>query len=263
MKYLFILFYSFSALLAQDVKQIEDRKTMEITNVLSDNKKIKHGDYTRFYEYPKRKNKRRLKITGSYLNNKKDSVWNYYSFDGSLFKSGRYKDGSKDGVWKQFYWGDNNLSSIGRYQNGKKIGSWKYYNESNVMIHEFDHTKNEVIFYTKNEMANSEQPNDLRRDRDSKGFILGGERAFKKYVSIEFEYPKEASLNGISGRVIVSFHLDEDFIKTDFHVQNDLGYGLAEEAIRLVREGPLWIPPRENGVFIGTSCSIPIVSLMY
>ena len=57
-------------------------------------------DKTKFYNYyPGGK----LKATGNYVNQKKDSVWNYYAENDSLIAREVYKSGLENGDWKIFY----------------------------------------------------------------------------------------------------------------------------------------------------------------
>lgn len=48
--------------------------------------------------------------------------------------------------------------------------------------------------------------------------------------------------------VIVSFVVDKEGNVTDVKAENDPGYGTKEEAIRVIKNGPKWIPATQNGV---------------
>lgn len=48
--------------------------------------------------------------------------------------------------------------------------------------------------------------------------------------------------------VIVSFVVDKEGNLTDIKAENDLGYGTAEEAVRVLKNGPKWVPASQNGV---------------
>ena len=48
--------------------------------------------------------------------------------------------------------------------------------------------------------------------------------------------------------VIVSFTVDTEGNLTDIKAENDPGYGTAEEAVRLIKVGPQWIPATQKGI---------------
>lgn len=92
-----------------------------------------------------------------------------------------------------------------------------------------------------------------RRQRDATGSVSetssvssprpkGGPRRFRKYVRQQQQYPAEALESGIEGTVVLEFYVERDGRIGDIKVTQALGYGLDEEAIRLLKEGPDWKP---------------------
>lgn len=77
---------------------------------------------------------------------------------------------------------------------------------------------------------------------------IGGRKAYDKYLEDELRYPQEAMNNNIKGRVTVQFTVDTRGIIGDFEVIKKLGYGCDEEVIRLVKEGPKWLPTTQDAV---------------
>lgn len=77
---------------------------------------------------------------------------------------------------------------------------------------------------------------------------IGGRKAYDKYLEDELRYPQEALENNIKGRVTVQFTVDTRGIIGEFEVIKKLGYGCDEEVIRLVKEGPKWLPTTQNSV---------------
>ncbi len=68
------------------------------------------------------------------------------------------------------------------------------------------------------------------------------ELEYQKYINENLVYPSEAKDANIEGSVKLIFTVNVDSTVTDFIVLQGLGYGCDEEAIRLVKEGPKWIP---------------------
>ncbi|MOA34470.1 Gram-negative bacterial tonB protein [compost metagenome] len=56
------------------------------------------------------------------------------------------------------------------------------------------------------------------------------------------KYPKEALKNNIQGRVAVTFYVDTLGKVKDVRLLKGIGYGCDEEAIRIVKSMPDWIP---------------------
>ncbi len=66
---------------------------------------------------------------GNFRNEKKDSIWKYYSdFDGVLLSEENYTLGVKNGVSKTYY-PNGNLIELINYRDGRKEGEWVQYFE--------------------------------------------------------------------------------------------------------------------------------------
>ncbi len=82
------------------------------------------------------------------------------------------------------------------------------------------------------------------------------------YLQDSLQYPSAARKNGIEGNVILSFSIDEDSIPENITINRSLGYGCDEEAIRLIREGPNWIPYQMNGKIMEKQVTLSIEFIM-
>jgi protein TonB len=47
--------------------------------------------------------------------------------------------------------------------------------------------------------------------------------------------------------VMVQFVVDKEGVPSDVRALTNFGYGMEEEAIRVIRKGPKWIPAIQNG----------------
>ncbi len=86
----------------------------------------------------------KLKLVGSYKNGSKQGVFREYDQDGNIINSHIYEgnvksgegivdpSGDKQGSWKLFY-PTGELRAEGQYVSGLKSGEWKYYYPSNVV----------------------------------------------------------------------------------------------------------------------------------
>jgi TonB family protein len=77
---------------------------------------------------------------------------------------------------------------------------------------------------------------------------VGGLRAYDKYLDGSLRYPQQAIENNVKGRVYIQFTVSVDGSLGEFKVMKSLGYGCDEEVIRLVKEGPAWVPSTENNI---------------
>jgi TonB family protein len=77
--------------------------------------------------------------------------------------------------------------------------------------------------------------------------FIRGEMAFAGYIQDNMKYPKEAIENKTEGRVIIKFIVDEQGNLSDFESLTSKGYGLENEAIRLIKNSGPWKPATQNG----------------
>ena len=78
---------------------------------------------------------------------------------------------------------------------------------------------------------------------------------FYQFIAQNYRTP---DVEGLKGKVIVSFVVDTDGTLTDFKVIKDLGFGTGIEAIRVLKMSPKWTPGTQNGVPIRCQYSLPI-----
>jgi protein TonB len=75
----------------------------------------------------------------------------------------------------------------------------------------------------------------------------GGPDAWRRYLERNLRYPEAAQENGTQGVVRVEFIVDKEGNISEVRALNDPGDGLAEEAVRIIKKGPKWIPAEQNG----------------
>jgi TonB family protein len=86
----------------------------------------------------------------------------------------------------------------------------------------------------------------------------GGEKAFAKFLGETIKYPAEAVKNKVQGRSIIMFIVEEDGSLSNFKVVRPLGSGTDEEAIRVLKASPKWIPGVQNKRRVRVQYSVPI-----
>ena len=92
----------------------------------------------------------------------------------------------------------------------------------------------------------------------------GGYKGLQKYFDNNLEYPAEASNEGVEGIVNVTFTVDENGKLSSAQTMGDkLGYGLDEEALRVVNKMPVWTPGKLKGQNVKTKYTLPVRFQLY
>ncbi|MHB8209442.1 energy transducer TonB [Mucilaginibacter sp.] len=86
----------------------------------------------------------------------------------------------------------------------------------------------------------------------------GGASAWSKFLSKNLRYPDMAIDQHIQGKVWVSFIIEADGKLSNFKVERGVGYGLDEEALRVLKLAPAWKPGIQNGHPVRVQYNIPI-----
>ena len=87
----------------------------------------------------------------------------------------------------------------------------------------------------------------------------GGEEARVKFLQENLQYPKEAREAGIEGRVVVGFVVEPDGRLTNFTVVRGVIPILDEEALRVIKLMPNWIPGKQRGKQVRVLFQVPII----
>jgi beta-lactamase regulating signal transducer with metallopeptidase domain len=83
----------------------------------------------------------------------------------------------------------------------------------------------------------------------------GGMQEFFKFISENYKTPTDFKGNG---KIYISFMVETDGSLSEFQVLRDLGFGMGEEAVRVLKLSPKWIPGQEDGKVTRIKYYIPI-----
>ena len=87
----------------------------------------------------------------------------------------------------------------------------------------------------------------------------GGPQAMMQFIKDNLKYPQIAKENGIQGRVILQFVVDETGKVTDPKVIRSIDPSLDTEAIRLVLSMPRWMPGVQDGKAVAVKYTFPVM----
>jgi protein TonB len=86
----------------------------------------------------------------------------------------------------------------------------------------------------------------------------GGAAAWSKFLQKNIHYPARASEEGKQGKVFLSFIVEKDGHLSNITVDRPMGFGLDEEAVRVMKLAPAWKPGIQNGHPVRVKFVIPI-----
>jgi TonB family protein len=86
----------------------------------------------------------------------------------------------------------------------------------------------------------------------------GGFEALSKFLATNIKYPKDAREKGIEGRVICTFVIETDGTLSNIKVSRSVSPDVDEEAMRVLKLSPNWIPGKQAGKTVRVQYSIPI-----
>ncbi len=86
----------------------------------------------------------------------------------------------------------------------------------------------------------------------------GGEIALMKYLANNISYPKMANENNIHGKVFITFVVETDGSISNIELLRGIGGGCDEEAIRVVKNMPRWIPGKQRNKAVRVQFNLPV-----
>lgn len=86
----------------------------------------------------------------------------------------------------------------------------------------------------------------------------GGDEAMAKWIQQNVSYPNEAMEMGEQGIVYVKFVIDKDGSVVNEEVRKGVSESLDNEALRVVKMMPNWIPGEQDGKKVRVSFTLPI-----
>jgi protein TonB len=91
-----------------------------------------------------------------------------------------------------------------------------------------------------------------------KPFFPGGDEGLNKFITDNTKYPELARENRIQGTVFVKFVVEKDGTISNIKVHNGIGAGCDEEAVRVIKLMPDWIPGKMNNKNVRVEILIPM-----
>lgn len=87
----------------------------------------------------------------------------------------------------------------------------------------------------------------------------GGKDALKLYITTNIKYPEKAKINNIQGRIYIKFTVNRYGKIKNIKVIRSIHPLLNNEAIRLIKDMPDWIPAKSGNETIESEEIIPVI----
>ena len=109
------------------------------------------------------------------------------------------------------------------------------------------------------EEEDEEESNQVHVVVEKKAEFPGGNKKLIEYLRENIKYPEQALAKSIVGRVFVKFTIKKDGSIDDIKVIRSADPLLDEEAIRVVKNMPNWIPAQMRGKDVSSTYTLPIL----
>ena len=98
----------------------------------------------------------------------------------------------------------------------------------------------------------------MKMPYDKAPHFKGGAKALFGYIINNIKYPETAHREGVEGTVYVVFKVNADGTHSDHKVSKGVGHGLDEEALRVLKSMPKWVPAEKAGEKVAAKWNVPI-----
>ena len=89
--------------------------------------------------------------------------------------------------------------------------------------------------------------------------IVSDANSFSKWVNAKLEYPAQSKAQGVQGRVTIEFTVDTDGSVNNVKVLRGVEKLLDDEAVKIVKSSPKWIPGEQGGKPVKVIYRFPVV----
>lgn len=89
-------------------------------------------------------------------------------------------------------------------------------------------------------------------------FMGGDLDAFRRWVSQNVRFPQIALDNGVHGRVVLEFVIEKDGSLTNIKVLQAPDRLLSEEAVRVLKTSPKWVPGKQRDRTVRVKYTLPV-----
>ncbi|WP_028889598.1 energy transducer TonB [Tenacibaculum ovolyticum] len=219
----------------QSTKKIKNKisdNSIEIFYALKSDNSHKQGSYKLFES-------KKLKVSGNYLENKKNGIWKTY-----------HKNSTK--------------STEGNYEKGKRIGIWSFFNNRDELIQTYNFEKeiltNEGPFKEKEivKIGNGKYRGLVFSDKNPE--FKNGKSDLINFIKKNYNYSELTKISSSKGTIYIGAILNKDGTLTDINILRGINDILDLEALRVTKlMNEKWNPAEFEGEKIAKKIVIPFL----
>ncbi len=86
----------------------------------------------------------------------------------------------------------------------------------------------------------------------------GGMAAYRKWIGLNYQFPKAVIDAGIKGTMQIYFVVEKDGQLSNLKVVQDIGYGTGQAALDMLSQSAKWTPAIQNGKAVRVAYTLPI-----
>lgn len=86
----------------------------------------------------------------------------------------------------------------------------------------------------------------------------GGTKAFVQFLQKNLHYPNSVAIAGVAGKVYLQFVIGKEGEISKLEVVKGIGFGCDQEAERVAKLMPHWIPGKQSGRAVSVKFTLPI-----
>jgi len=149
----------------------------------------------------------------------------------------------------------DNFYETGKMTNGLKHGIWEGNIKSLNINYKENYENGTLLFGVTTDSQN------IKYEYTSESTMPGpkkGLKHFYQFFGANFKISKEARIYNVTGNMTLNFNIEGDGSIAEIKVTNGLGYGLDEEAIRVIKSYKGWEPAKSRGIGYKVQYYLPI-----
>ncbi len=249
-------------------------KKLQMTGLYKDEEtKTQNGWFSYFYSNGN------LSSMGGYINGKKEGLWISYHFNGMISDSSVYHNGavtgtrmgwhsngfisdsaeySNDGKAVYVSWFDNgSVSSAGRLVGKLKDGPWQFFHNNGRLAAMEKYRVGDLlsrIYYDENGIQLTDTTS---KDKDA--VFAVNEAKWRTFLKNNLEFPHDVNLvNTDRITIVLSVTISEEGNVEDVYIETPFDPLFDNEALRVMKKSPKWIPAIDHNRRIKTYIRQPI-----
>ena len=172
------------------------------------------------------------------------------SYDECRDSTGKVLTKNGNGDWITF---DQNFSFIaarGHVKNYKADSIWTF--ES------LNGKTNKITYKNGIDISSNGSEEKIFSSVEQQPEFPGGPDALRKFLAVHVKYPATALEQNIEGRVLVDFVVEKDGSLSNIRISRGIGGNCEQEAIRVIKLSPRWMPGTIAGRPVRVAFTIPV-----